>query len=344
MAQAITYGTLPNGNEVNQYALRNKNGVEARCIDYGCRLTDLLVPDKKGDRANVLLGYDGLDGYRQDEARHGALTGRYANRIAGATFTLNKRRYKLTQNDGDNFLHGSLSHRQFLSESIGDNSVSFTYTSPAGEDGFPGEVWVGVIYTLTDDNELVIDYRATTTEDTYINLTNHSYFNLTGNTDNSIKGHLMQMNAQQYLEINDEILPTGKILDVKNSAFDFTAEKPIGRDIDKEIFQLQLAGGYDHCFITQKDQLRGLTLGAKVTEPVSGRELRVYGTQPAVQFYTGNSLDGAVGRHGAKYNKHSAFCLETQGFPDAPNQPHFPSTLLKAGHKFHEIAVFHLSW
>lgn len=339
MAETREYGALGEGGAVRQYSLRNKNGMEVRCIDYGCRITNILLPAKDGP-VDVVLGFDGLAGYEADKsACHGAFVGRYANRIEGARLEVGGKEYRLTLNDGGNFLHGSFANRLFEGEVIGETSVTFTYTSPDGEDGFPGELWLGVTYTLTDQNELIFDYRAVSRADTHINLTNHSYFNLSGDFSRSIEDHLLWLNSRHFLEADAALCPTGRMPAAAGGAFDFTREKPIGRDIGAKDPQLEIGGGYDHCFILEKESPTGLAQAARALHPQSGRALLVYTTQPAVQFYTGNFLDGTPGKGGLPMARRSGFCLETQHYPCTPSHPDFPPTLLRAGEKFHELTV-----
>lgn len=345
MALKEWYGKTQDGKDVDQYVIRNKNGMEVRCINYGCRLTNILVPDGKGGMADLVLGYDNLAGYEHDVGFHGAFIGRYANRIEGAAFTMDGKTYKVTQNEGENYLHGSYHATVFNAEAIGENSVSFTYISPDGEDGFPGEVWLGVIYTLTDENELVMDYRAVPKANTHINLTNHSYFNLAGQDELNITDQTLWMNSRTMLETAANLCPTGRVVDIEGGAFDFNEAKPIGRDINAEDPQIELGGGYDHCFILEKNRPAALTMAAMAREPISGRTLRVYTTQPAIQFYSGNMLEGSVaGKNGRPFARRSGYCLETQHYPCSPNYPEFPTTLVEHGEKFHEVTVYQFGW
>lgn len=336
--ETIHFGTTKDGQEVYQYVLRSPGGIEVRCINYGCRITGICTPDKTGAMGDIVQGYDTVAGYEEDDAYHGAFVGRYANRISGASFTLEGETYSLMQNDGNSFLHGSFSHRVFTAQAMGDNSVSFTYISPDGEDGFPGELWIAVTYTLTDQDELVMDYRAHSNKTTHVNFTNHSYFNLNPGTD-SVDGHVLWLGCRQFLETTKELCPTGRVLPVEGGAFDFTTAKPIGQDINKPDPQLQAGGGYDHCFVIDKASPQSLAMCASVTEPVTGRALRVYTTQPAVQFYGGNSLNGRTGKGGVPMPRRSGFCLETQHYPDTPAHPDFPPTVLEAGEKYHSITL-----
>lgn len=346
MIEPKPYGVTQGGQVVRQYTLQNANGLRLCCIDYGCRITNLWVPGADGEAADVILGYDALADYEKDTSSYqGAFIGRYANRIQNASFILNGKTYKLLQNDGQNYLHGSFASRVWGAEQLGDNSVSFAYTSPDGEDGFPGEVWVGVTYTLTDQNELHMDVRAHSDADTYVNFTNHSYFNLAGNGSGPVLDHRLWLNSTEILEAGSDLCPTGRVLDVQGGAFDFTAEKPIGQDIGAEDPQIQTGGGYDHCFILQKQEAGTLSQAASVAEPKSGRRMWVYTTQPAVQVYTGNFLtDEMIGKGGAPLGYRGGFCLETQHYPSSPGHPEFPTTLLTAGDKFHEVTIWQFGW
>ena len=335
------FGTTGDGRQVEKFVLSSENGIEIHCTNYGCRITNVLLPDKKGNKTDIVLGFNTLEEYEKDTSFQGTFVGRYANRISGGKFTLNGVETQVAQNENGNFLHGSLHKAVFDVEVIGENSISFTYTSPDGEDGFPGEVWFGVIYTLTDQSELVMDYRAVATEDTVVNLTNHSYFNLAGEGTVDLSGQTLWLGSQEFLEAGENLCPTGRRLEVAGGAFDFREEKPILRDIGAFDPQIIIGKGYDHCFIIEKLRPAALAMAAIARHPASGRTLRVFTTQPGVQLYTGNYLDGTqLGKSGKPLGKRSGFCLETQHFPDSPNQPEFPSTLLEAGQKMHEITVW----
>lgn len=340
MAIQAEYGTTKQGEPVHQFTLKNETGMEVRCINYGCRLTHLFAPGKNGAVADVLLGYDDLAAYERDTTFQGAFIGRYANRIEGAAFSIGGKAYTLPANEGKNYLHGSFHQRVFNAEIIGNNSVTFTYESPDGEDGFPGNLWVGVTYTLTDENELILDYRAVSDADTYVNFTNHGYFNLAGTGSGDVYGHKLWLGSTSFLENNAESCPTGRILPAAGGAFDFTTEKPIGQDMGLPDPQLVLGHGYDHCFVLDKQRAGTLTPAAIVREETGGRTLHLYTTQPGVQFYTGNYLNPDVpGKGGKPLAPHSGFCLETQHFPCSPSHPEFPSTLLPAKDKFHETTI-----
>lgn len=345
MAKIISFGKTKEGTPVNTYILRNCNGLEVHFINYGCRLTQILIPQQEGGPVDVLLGYDSLEGYEQDKAGHGAFIGRYAGRIIGGKFTIDGKSYQLPQNDGDNFLHGSLAHKVFKGTVLGDNSVSLNYTSPAGEDGFPGQLEVQVLYTLTDENELVMDIRAITDAPTYLNLTNHSYFNMEGQQSGTIGNQMLWLNSKEILEASNDLTATGQVVKTKNTPFDFTQEKPIGRDLMANDPQIELAGGFDHTFVLEKARPKALTLAAVAKDPASGRTMDIHTTQPAVQFYTGNFLgNGPAGKGGRIMTKQSGFCLETQHYPGSPNHTEFPTTLLRPDERFHEVTVYQFRW
>lgn len=341
--QTCTWGTTKAGESVTQYTLQNKAGLEVRIINFGCRITHILVPGENGP-TDIMLGYDNLAGYEADTLFQGAFVGRYANRIEDSVLELGGKEYPLVANDGSNHLHGVMTNRVFEGEIIGESSISLTYVSPDGEEGFPGELWVGVTYTLTDKNELMMDYQAHSDKDTYVNFTNHSYFNLAGTGSPTLDGHALMMNSSTFLEADQNLLPTGRILPVEGGAFDFTKEKALLQDIDKDDPQLIIAGGYDHCFILDKPQDGRLSGAAALRHAKSGRSLKVYTTQPGMQLYSGNFMDGTPGKSGKPLSKRSGVCLETQHYPASPSHPEFPTTFLAAGEKFHEFTVLRFEW
>jgi aldose 1-epimerase len=335
------------GRPITLYTLTNSHGVEVRAMNYGGIILSIRVPDRKGEFADVVLGHDTLEGYIPNPPYIGAIIGRYANRIANGTFTLDGKTYTLPKNNGPNTLHGGIS--KTFDRVVWDGEplkappgVAFTYLSHDGDDGFPGNVKVKVTYTLTDGNTLLIDYEATTDKATPINLTQHSYFNLAGEGNGDILNHEIMINADRFTPVDKNLIPTGELRSVKGTPLDFTKPTRIGARIDDNYEQLVFAGGYDHNFvINSKPDQNGEKLAARVHEPTSGRILEVWTTQPGVQFYTGNSLDGSVtGKHGHVYKRRYAFCLETQHFPDSPNHPNFPSTILRPGETYHEKTVF----
>jgi aldose 1-epimerase len=341
----VSFGKTPEGQAVDLYALTNKNGVEVSITNYGGAVVSVKVPDRKGKMADVVLGYDSLDGYVNDKSYFGALIGRYGNRIAHGEFTLDGVTYKLAKNNGDNSLHGGT--RGFNKavwsakgiSSKGGQALQLNYLSKDGEEGYPGNLNVQVVYSLTDANELKIEYDATTDKKTMLNLTNHSYFNLAGQGSGDNLGHRLMIAADRFTPVDAGLIPTGELRSVAGTPFDFRSKTAIGARINADDEQLKLGKGYDHNFV-----LRGsgsLGLAARAVEPNSGRVLEVWTTEPGVQFYTGNFLDGTVrGKEGKTYGFRSAFCLETQHFPDSPNHPDFPSTVLSPGQRFHSVTVY----
>ncbi|MGB6476518.1 MAG: aldose epimerase family protein [Candidatus Sulfotelmatobacter sp.] len=346
--QKQSFGTRE-GRPVNLYTLTNSHGVEVRAMNYGGIIVSIRVPDRKGEFADIVLGHESLEGYIPNPPYIGAVVGRYANRIANGTFTLDGKTYTVPKNDGPNTLHGGVTRT--FDKVVWDDAplkgskpgVTFTYLSKDGEEGFPGNLTAKVTYTLTDDNELVIDDEATTDKATPINLSQHSYFNLAGEGSGDILNTELMLNADRFTPVDKNLIPTGELRPVKGTPFDFTTATRIGARIDDNYEQLVLGHGYDHSFIINRKG-DGLELAARAYEPTSGRVLEVFTTQPAVQFYTGNFLDGTVtGKHGHVYKRRDAFCLETQHYPDSPNHPDFPSTILRPGQTFHEKAVFKFS-
>jgi len=334
--------------QVDLYTLTNRNGIEVRITNYGGRVVSLLAPDRHGKVADVVLGFDNLDDYLGNNPFFGALVGRYANRIAKARFTLDGVEYKLAQNNGPNSLHGGLKGFDKViwparELSKGPPTLELTYVSQDGEEGYPGKLTAKVVYALTDNNELRIDYTATTDKDTVLNLTNHSYFNLAGQGTGDILKHEIMINADRFTPVDATLIPTGELRQVQGTPLDFRQAMAIGARIDADDEQLKFGKGYDHNFVINHTG-RGLSLAARVTEPESGRVMEVFTTQPGVQFYTGNFLDGTVhGKGGKAYGRRSAFCLETQHFPDSPNQPKFPSAELKPGQTYHQTTAFKFS-
>ena len=343
---ADVFGTLPDGRGVERWTLRNSSGVIVRFISYGGAITDILQPDRNGCVANIVLGYGDLAGYvgRPGVARTylGALIGRFANRIAGGRFRLDGVQHVVARNEGANMLHGGVDgfdRQVWAVEPVaaipGETSAVLRHTSPAGSNGFPGTLAVSVTYTLTDRNELRLDYAATTDAPTVINLTNHSYFNLGGDDSGAVDGHYVAIAADTYLPVDDQLIPDGMLAPVADTPFDFRTARAIGAVLSQPHPQLLRARGLDHCWI-----LRGGP-AALVHHPQSGRWLRCWTTQPALQFYTGNFLDGSEpGRTGAAYRQGAGFTLETQHPPDSPNQPGFASCLLRPGEKWASSTVF----
>jgi aldose 1-epimerase len=344
--QKQSFGNTEDGQQVDLYILTNKNGMEAAITNYGGTVVSLKVPDRNGKLEDVVLGYDKLDGYADGKAYIGATVGRYANRIAHATFTLDGTAYTLAKNDGDNHLHGGFNKRVWTAKDISSGAgqaLELTYLSKDGEEGFPGSLSVKVVYTLTDQNELKIDYSATTDKDTVLNLTNHAYFNLAGQGNGDILQHQIMIRADRFTPIDATSIPTGELRSVKGTPFDFTSATAIGTRIDQDDQQLKLGRGYDHNWVLNSGASGALSLAAQAYDPHSGRVLEVLTTEPGIQLYTGNFLDGIHGKGGKVYNRRYAFCLETQHFPDSPNKPNFPSTELKPGHQFQSTTVYKFS-
>ena len=344
------FGKTPDGQPVDLFVLTNKSGAEVSITNYGGAVVSLKVPDRGGKLADVVLGYDGIDGYVNDKSYFGALVGRYGNRIGHAQFVLDGKTYTLAKNNGENSLHGGVKGfnkavwtAKTLSKKDGQ-LLELSYLSKDGEEGFPGNLKVTVTYTWTDANALKIEYSATTDKKTVVNLTNHSYFNLAGQGSGDILGHLMTIEADKFTPVDSGLIPTGELRDVAGTPFDFRNSTAIGARISQDDEQLKLGGGYDHNFVLRRSAGSSESLAARVVEPTSGRVLEVWTTEPGVQFYTGNFLDGkSAGKGGATYPKRSAFCLETQHFPDSPNQPKFPSVALNPGERYHTITTYKFS-
>jgi aldose 1-epimerase len=337
------FGDAPDG-AVELYTLRNASGTEMRVMTYGGVITHMLVPDRDGALGNIVLGYDDLEGYLRKSPHFGALTGRFANRIADGHFVLDGVPYQLERNKNGSALHGGSKGFDRViwgAEPVSDvDSVGLRlhYFSPDGDQGYPGALDVTVMYTLTDRNAVLVDYSATASRATPINLTQHSYFNLAGHGD--MLDHVLTLRADRYTPVTAAVVPTGAIAPVAGTPLDFRTAAPIGARIDAPFEQLQLAGGYDHNFVINRHD-DGLVPAARVYAARSGRTLEVLTTEPGVQLYTGNGLDGSiVGSGGQIYGKYAGLCLETQHFPDSPNQPQFPSTILRPGSQFRSQTVF----
>jgi aldose 1-epimerase len=341
---------LRDGRPVTLYTLTNAHGVEIRAMNYGGIILSIRVPDRKGQLADIALGHDTLEGYIPNPPYLGAIVGRYANRIANGSFTLDGKTYTLPKNNGTNTLHGGVTRTfdkvVWDGEPLkGKTGVAFSFLSKDGDEGFPGNLKAKVTYTLTDANELVINYEATTDKATPINVSQHSYFNLAGEGNGDILNHEVMINADRFTPVDKNLIPTGELRPVKGTPLDFTTPTKVGSRIDDNYDQLTLAGGYDHNFvINRKSGDKGLVLAARVYEPTSGRMMEVSTTQPAVQFYTGNFLDGTVtGKQGHVYKRRYGLCLETQHYPDSPNHPDFPTTILRPGETFRSKTVFKFS-
>jgi aldose 1-epimerase len=339
------FGKTRDGRPVEEYTLRNANGLEMRVMTYGGIITSLKVPDRFGQFEDIVLGFDAIDGYLKDPPYFGAIVGRYGNRIANAHFTLNGTTYKLAANNGPNHLHGGVNgfDKMLWSAVPGDTaeglSVTLSRTSPDGEEGYPGTLQASVRYTLTDKNELAIDYRATTDKATPVNLTQHSYFNLAAD-GGDILGHELTIHASRYTPVDSTLIPTGELAPVPGTPFDFQKATPIGARIDADNVQLKNGGGYDHNWVLDRSG-SGLQPAARLVDPKSGRTLDVATTEPGLQFYSGNFLDGTItGKGGRVYKHRSGLCLETQHYPDSPNHPTFPSTILQPGQTYSSKTVF----
>ena len=349
-----SFGKTADGTEAEIYILTNSKGAEAKITNYGATLTSLKMPDRDGKFADVVLGLGSIADYTNEiyqkaNPYFGAIAGRYANRIAGAKFSINNTEYKLTANNGKNNLHGGAKgfDKVFWQAkevpAANGSAVEFTYLSKDGEEGFPGNLTAKVVYTLTDDNELKIDYTATTDKETVVNLTHHSYFNLAGEGSGDILSHQLKINADKFTPINAASIPTGELKSVEGTPFDFRTAKGIGKDINADNEQLKNGKGYDHNFVVNGENGK-LRPAAIVTEPKSGRVMEVFTTEPGIQLYTGNFLDGSLtGKSGGKYAIRTGFCLETQHFPDSPNRPDFPSTLLKPNETYKSSTVYKFS-
>lgn len=343
------WGELPSGEQIDLYRLSNSNGIEATITNYGGRVVTLKTPDRHERFEDIVLGFDNLDGYVAKNPYFGALVGRYANRIANAEFTIGKKNYHLAKNNGPNSLHGGLKGfdqavwNGNIVETDEGPALELSYLSPDGEENYPGNLSATVRYTLTGKNELKIDYRATTDKETILNLTNHSYFNLAGHAAGSVLNHLVMINADEFTPVNEHLIPTGERRRVAGTPFDFRKLEAIGKGIDEKDQQLKYGIGFDHNYILNKSH-SVLVPAARVTEPTTGRTLEVATTEPGMQFYTGNHLDGSVhGKGDAVYGFRSGFCLETQHFPDSPHHPEFPSTELKPGQEYRGTTVFTFS-
>lgn len=340
------YGKTPDGKTVNIFTLANSKGMKAEIINYGGTLVSLNVPDREGNLDDIVLGYDSLEKYMTGNKFFGAIIGRHANRIQNSCFELNGKLYELTSNDGKNNLHGGNKgfNKVIWKAEIGTNKhgecLQLYYKSKDGEEGFPGNLDVRVEYTLTEDNAIIIDYFAVSDKDTVVNLTNHSYFNLSGHSSGDILKHKVKINADKFTENDKYSIPTGKIMDVKGTPMDFTELTAVGQGIFSDYYQIIYGNGYDHNWVLNvggKEPQKA----AEVYDDISGRVMEVYTNKPGIQFYTGNFLDGSdVGKEGAIYNKRNALCLETQYFPNGIKQNNFPSPVLKAGDIYNFTTIY----
>ena len=332
----------------SMYTLKNNSGTRVTITSYGGIITSIVVPDRDGEMTDIVLGYKDARDYKNaiEHVYFGAIIGRYGNRIAGGRFSLDGKTYTLAKNDGENHLHGGKTGFDRVDWDVRiietDNAIELRYLSVDGEEGYPGNLQLKVTYRLTNENELVVDYYAITDKATPVNLTQHSYFNLKGEGDGSILDHELMLNSGKFTPVNAELIPTGKKSSVEGTPFDFTNAKTIGRDINQDDEQLAFGGGYDHSWILDKTRSKDrMSLAARVYEPRSGRCLEVHTTEPGVQLYSGNFLSGQLkGKSGKPYLKHGGFCLETQHYPDSPNQNNFPSTILRPGEEYMSTTVF----
>jgi len=343
------WGKTAEGRAVEIYTLKNSKGAEAQIITYGGTVVSLKMPDRNGKFADVVLGYDSIADYEENQAYFGALIGRYGNRIAKGKFNLDGKEYTLAKNNGENHLHGGPKgyHKVVWTarptvDKSGAN-LELTYLSRDGEEGYPGNLSIKVVYSLTENNELKIVYSATTDKDTVVNLTHHSYFNLAGAGSGDILNHQLTLYADRFTPTDSGSIPTGELKSVKGTPFDFLTGAAIGARINQTDEQLKFGNGYDHNWVLNKTD-NSLTLAATVFEPVSGRVLEVSTTEPGLQFYSGNYLDGAIkGKNGQNYPRRTGFCLEAQHFPDSPNQPQFPATELKKGETYSQTTIYKFS-
>ena len=340
------FQTTVNGKKTDLYILRNKEGNEVAITNYGGAIVAIMVPDRKGNLANIIQGHDNIqDVIDSPEPYLSTLIGRYGNRIAKGRFQLKGKVYSLPINNGPNSLHGGkngFNTKVWDTTQINEHAIVLKYTSPYGEEGFTGEVDVWVAYTLTDNNELIIKYSAKTNKKTIINLTHHGFFSLAGlaNPTPPIDDLECQINADFFLPIDETSIPTGEILKVAETPFDFRTPKPIGQDIDADHEQIRHGSGYDHCFVLNKKEEGELSFAARIRDPKSGRTMEVYTTEPGVQVYTDNWADGYKGQHGSTFPRRSAICFEAQHFPDSPNHPYFPSVILEPGREYTQKTIY----
>ncbi len=340
------FQTTLNGKTTDLYILKNSLGNEVAITNYGGALVAIMVPDRDGNRANVVQGHDNIqEVINSPEPYLSTLIGRYGNRIKDGRFTLHGKEYHLAINNGPNALHGGptgFHARVWKAIQMSENTLVLNYVSAYGEEGFSGEVKTTVVYSFTDENELVIDYLATTNKQTIINLTNHGFFSLAGiaNPTPTIDSLICEINADFFIPIDNTSIPTGEILKVEGTPFDFRKPKPVGQDIDADDEQIKNGAGYDHCFVLNKKEPGELSFAAKITEPASGRTMEVYTTEPGVQLYTDNWADGYKGQNGATFPRRSGICFEAQHFPDSPNRPYFPPVVLKPGEQYKQKTIY----
>lgn len=342
------FGKMPDGHEVKIFTLTNKNGLKARVTEYGAILVSMETPDKNGKLADLTHGYDDLAGWLTNTSYFGSTVGRFGNRIKDGKFTLDGKEYTLAKNNEPGgipcALHGGLKgfDKVLWKGKAVDNGVEFSYTAKDGEEGYPGNLSVKVTYSLNDKNELKWEAKATTDAPTVLNIVHHSYWNLSGDPTTSINDHVLQLNAPSYLPTDAGLIPTGEIAPVAGTPMDFTKPHVIGERVESDFEAIKFGGGYDHAWVLEKGS--GVRLAARVKDPKSGRVMEISTDQPAIQFYGGNFLDGTVaGKHGVKYAKRSALCLETEGFPDSPNKPNFPSPVLRPGQTYKHVMIHKFS-
>ncbi|WP_340112063.1 aldose epimerase family protein [Maribellus mangrovi] len=341
---ADNFKTEIDGKPVSLYTLKNSKGLLVQITNYGGKVVNLWTPDKNGNFGDIVLGFDNIESYENTgEIYFGSLIGRYGNRIAHGQFTIGDTTYQLAQNNGENGLHGGIKGYNNVvwdATQPDDHTLILTYLSPDGEEGYPGNLNVKVQYQLTDDNELKIEYWATTDKATPVNLTHHSFFNLKGAGEGTVNDHILEINADKYTPVDEGLIPTGELAPVEGTPMDFRTPTAIGERIDADFEQLKFGNGYDHNWVLNQAG-DGLTSAAKVVEPASGRTMEVLTNEPGLQFYGGNFLDGTVtGKEGVPYVFRGAFCLETQHYPDSPNKPEFPSTILEPGDEYYSICVY----
>lgn len=337
-----------NGKKTGLYVLQNNQGMKVAITNYGGRIVSWMVPDKDGNFDDVVLGFNSIEGYlNANEIYFGALIGRYGNRIDEGKFTLNGTEYSLAKNNGPNHLHGGpggFHNVVWDAKQLDKQHLRLEYYSKDGEEGYPGNLKVQVLYILNDNNELKIDYTAVTDKETIVNLTNHAFFNLAGAASGAINDHQLMINAREYTPVDATLIPTGEIAPVKDTPFDFTTSTAIGKRLNQENQQLDYGKGYDHNFILDKEEQGTLSLAARVHEPQSGRVMEIYTTEPGIQFYGGNFLDGSdTGKEGKPYEFRTAFCLEPQHYPDSPNYSNFPSVVLTPDSVYHSLSIYKLS-
>lgn len=343
-----TFGSLAASGSTTLYTLQNANGLEVTIADYGGIVQKLTAPNRDGECEDIVLGFDSVTEYAADGPYFGAIIGRYGNRIGSGRFTLDGRDHQLTTNDGKNHLHGGdrgfdKVMWQVSVPPAATNTLTLEYRSVDGEEGYPGELDAAVTYLLSDDNELRIDYRASTSRNTPVNLTNHSYFNLAGQGRGDVLGHIVEVFADRFTPVDDGLLPTGELRDVSGTPMDFRKAEAIGARIDASDEQLGFGLGYDHNWVLH-ERAGDLRLVARVYEPASGRVMEVMTTEPGLQFYTGNFLDSSLrGKEGAVYQHRGGFCMETQHYPDSPNRPEFPNTILRPGEIYQSTTVYRFS-